>query len=101
MRTIPGMEEYLKPLDEVISEKFLPTVLDSPISETDRALYALPIREGGLGIYNFASIEQSDFNTFTTVTAPLAAIIILQGTELPDTEAVREAIQSGRREVAN
>ena len=96
MRTIPGMEEYLKPLDEVISERFLPAILDSQISETERALYALPIREGGLGISNFASLAQSEFTASTTVTAPLAAIIIMQETELPDAEAVQEAIRSKR-----
>ena len=90
MRTIPGMEQFLKPLDEIIFERFLPAILDSPITDLECALYALPIRDGGLGISNFADLAQIEFTVSTTVTAPLAAIIVMQGTELPDADAVRE-----------
>ena len=96
MRTIPGMEQFLKPLDEIIFERFLPAILDSPITDSERALYALPIRDGGLSISNFADLAKSEFTASTIVTVSLAAIILMQGTELPDAAAVQEAIQSDR-----
>ena len=50
MRTIPNIENYLKPLDEVITKKFIPSLLESISTEEERELYSLPIRLGGLGI---------------------------------------------------
>ena len=36
MRTIPGMEEYIKPLDDLITWKFLPNLVDSIVTEEER-----------------------------------------------------------------
>ena len=36
LRTIPGMEKYLEPLDKVINEKFLPEHFGTHISQIDR-----------------------------------------------------------------
>ena len=43
MRTIPGMEEHLIPLDKVINDKFLPALFGSRISSVERDLFSLPI----------------------------------------------------------
>ena len=50
LRTIPNMEGFLAPLDLVIDDEFLPALLGETISDTDRELFKLPIRDGGLGI---------------------------------------------------
>ena len=50
MRTIPGMEHYLQPLDDVISNKFMPILFESIITEQDRMLYSLPVKCGGMGL---------------------------------------------------
>ena len=50
MRTIPNMCNYLKPLDEQIITKFIPSLLQSITTERERKLHSLPIRFGGLGI---------------------------------------------------
>ena len=36
LRTIPGMEEYLQPLDSVITVLFIPSLLGAPITENER-----------------------------------------------------------------
>ena len=53
MRTIPGMEKFMEPLDETIHNIFLPSLLDSIITGDERLLFSLPIRLGGLSIPKF------------------------------------------------
>ena len=47
---IQVIDEDLKPLDEIISNNFLPTLLDSIVTYNERSLFQLPVRLGGLGI---------------------------------------------------
>ena len=50
LRTIPEMNELMKPVDKVLMNKFLPAVIGESITENERNLYSLPTRLGGLGI---------------------------------------------------
>lgn len=50
MGTMPRMNTYLKSLDEVITKKLLPKLIESIASGDERNLYLLSIREGGLEI---------------------------------------------------
>ena len=97
MRTIPGMEEYLKPLDDVIDEKLIPALVGRNINNTERALFSLPIREGGMGLPLLVDEAPQEFISSTTINAPLAAIIALQGNELPDGDQCRQIAQDERR----
>ena len=90
MRTIPGMETYLKPLDDIIDHNLIPAILGKNIGDTEREMIALPVRNGGLGMPQLCEIAQTEFIASTTITAPLAAIIVMQGMNLPnDTEEKR------------
>ena len=89
MRTIPGMERYLKPLDDIIDQHLIPAIVGTNVSETERELFALPVRDGGLGFPQLCEIAQSEFIASRTITAPLAAIIVLQGVSLPDEDEVK------------
>jgi len=53
-RTMKEVSKLMIPLENVIRSKFLPALIgdDTPISETERLLYALPARHSGLGIDN-------------------------------------------------
>ena len=88
LRTINGMEEFIAPLDNLISDKFIPTLINSSINATDRELFSLPIRSGGLNIPIFSEKAVTAYANSRTLTGPLAAIIAIQGTELPDEAAV-------------
>ena len=71
LRTIPGMETYMEPLDKVINKKFLPALFGTPISPTERELFSLPIRSGALGIPIYtekasSDLEASNDNNCTT-----------------------------------
>ena len=51
MRLVPLSHEQLQPLEEVIRQKFIPVVSGKcSITNEERDLFALPIREGGMGI---------------------------------------------------
>ena len=96
LRTIKGMEDVLKPLDDIISQEFLPVLLGkNVISDANRELYSLPLRHGGLGIPVFCESASEEYNASTRITVPLVAIMMMQGRELPN----REDVFKKRREV--
>ena len=63
LRTIPGMEDYMKPLDKIVNDKFLPVFLGSTLTQAERELFSLPIKLGGLGIPIFAEKAGIDYET--------------------------------------
>ena len=101
LRTIPGMSDLLEPLDRAITERLIPAMLGrQSISETERSMYALPIRNGGLGIPVVGEIAQNEFETSLQVTAPLATIMALQSIDLPDISQVAECRSTMRTQKA-
>ena len=85
------MNELMKPVDDILMNKFLPAVIGESITENERNLYSLPTRLGGLGIPIYTEKTCNDLENSLTITAPLVAIIIAQGTVLPDAGEVKEA----------
>ena len=84
MRTIPTMCEYMKPLDDLITSHFLPTLLNEIISNADRNMYSLPVRKGGLGIPILTEIADDQYEASKSITLPLVAIMVTQGSTMPD-----------------
>ena len=98
MRTIPGMEEYIKPLDNIITEKFLPNLLDSLITQVDRNLFSLPVKNGGLGIPILAESCDLQLNHSRAISAPLKSVIVNQSIELPNPETVKAIKNEKKKE---
>ena len=63
-------------------------------------MYALPTRNGGLGIPVVGEIAQNEFETSLHVTAPLATIMALQSHDLPDASQVTECHNTMRTQKA-
>ena len=84
------MEEHLTPLDKVINDNFSPALFGSRISSVERDQFSLPIRAGGLGIPKFAEKASQEYSTSRTITAPLVAILTMQGNTLPNEDTIRE-----------
>ena len=97
LRTLNDIKEELRPLDDVISNKLIPSILGSQVSETERDLFSLPVRLGGMGIEHVSSVADDEYTRSKEITAPLAAIIALQGISLPNPEEV----DLKRRDVLN
>ena len=84
----------MKPIDEVINEKLLPAIFGTTINDIDRELFTLPIRDGGLGMPILTETARSEYTTSTLVNAPLAAIFVMQGTELPYATTQKDIAQN-------
>ena len=89
MRTIQDIDEHLKPLDDIISNTFLPTLLDSIVTDNERSLFQLPVGLGGLGMPILSEVASEHFESSKKITAPLVTIMILQGDTLPDDSYVK------------
>jgi hypothetical protein len=82
-RTIPGFEKYVKPLDDLITYCFLPTLFGSALTDTERELVSLPTRMGGMGINILSTKAVRDFNSSLQVTANHVDKIKEQGQDAP------------------
>ena len=101
LRTIPGISSLLEPLEAVISSKFIPALTGRFISDDERALLALPIRLGGLGIVDPQTVSDSEFAASEKVTSPLVGLILQQdmsfGSYVVDAQHLRLLLPSARQ----
>ena len=89
LRTIPDMHEFIKPLDELITNKFIPTMLQSLNSKEERQLFSLPTKNGGLGIPILSEIAEVQHKHSKEISYALTSIITSQGSQLPDEDEVK------------
>ena len=79
MRTIPNLQDVLKPLDKFITEKFIPAITEGHIlSSDDRKLLSLPVRMGGMGIPIFTESCIREYSNSLDTTKALRENIIAQ-----------------------
>ena len=77
IRTIPEIEEYLQPLEEVIRHRFLPAITGGHIvTDQERQLISLPPRFGGLGIKVIKDVAKQEYNNSQKMTASLKNLIL-------------------------
>ena len=88
MRTIQDIDEHLKPLDD-INNNFLPTLLDSIVTDNERSLFQLPVRLGGLVMSILSEVASEHIESSKKITASLVTIMLLQGDTLPDDSYVK------------
>ena len=83
MRTLKDISSTLQPLEDVISNEFLPALLGRTISPAEREIFSLPIREGGLGMKIHHLESNAAYETSKLVSAPLTEMIKKQQQDLP------------------
>ena len=77
LRTIPNLSDHLQPLEDVISNNFVPSLFGSKVKDLVRRLTALPPKLGGMGITNPIEITNDEYENSIrltqnlTVTQPL------------------------------
>ena len=64
LQTIEGMNELIKLLDDIIINTFLPAIFGETLSPQEKGLFALPIREGGLGIEELSVKAPREYEIF-------------------------------------
>ena len=89
MRVIQDIDERLKPLDDIISSNFLPTLLDFFVTDNEQSLFQLLVRLGGLGIPILSEVASEHFESSKKITALLVTIMLLQGDTLIDGSYVK------------
>ena len=103
MRTVTGVEELFQPLEDAIRHQFLPTLTGrEALSDTERALLALPARHGGLGIPIPTAVAVRQSSACSSNTAPLVELIQQQNTNYPEEvrlkhRQVKAAIRTSNR----
>ena len=76
IRTIPGLRDHLKILDETINNKLIPSFTNGQHCTPDeRKLLSLPVRLGGLSIPIFADIADREFENSKQITSQLSTNI--------------------------
>ena len=90
MRTIPGIHEFIKPVDDVIRLELVRALLNSTVPEVDPQLCSLRLCHGGLGIPIFSEVTEFQIEASQTITLPLVTIIIAQGNTIPNKTEVNE-----------
>ena len=62
MRTIPGISQFLYPLEETVRNKFIPAITGGHICcNNEQRLLSLPTRYGGLAIPIFYELAETEF----------------------------------------
>ena len=91
LRTIQGISDILKPIDDVMDNEFIPALFGSNITPNEREIISLPIREGGLGLGVQHKNSDACYAVSKAITEPLMKQIISQDQQLPSCEEVKQA----------
>ena len=98
MRTIPNINQSLKPLEEEIRHKLIPAIIGrSDITNEERSLLALPCRLGGMGLINPMEISDDQYHSSRDITAPLINLILEKKMEM--TENVENEMRQAKANV--
>ena len=91
LRTIPGISDNFKPLDDAINNSFLPSLFGCELNDNMRDVVSLPVRDGGLGIRKVGENSDVSYATSSKLTLPLTKQIFDQSDNLPDADEVKTA----------
>ena len=87
-RTIMDINNNLEPLDKIIDDAFIPALFGRIISDQERELMTLPVKEGGLGLRSIHKNAKRNYETSRKITTPLINKIKQQSDDLPTKEIV-------------
>ena len=77
-RTVPDIAIHFQPLEAAIRHKLIPALLGREVSDSERRLFALPYRHGGLAISNPVLTAEEEYQASTTITSELTKAIVNQ-----------------------
>ena len=95
MRVVPDLGDKLQPIEETIRFRLLPAIPgQSNISDAERLAFALPARDGGLGILIPTEAAAEQYKASRSITEPLVALCTGQNTKLlPNTYIAQEELK--------
>ena len=77
-RTIPDIKDLFQPLEDCLRHKFIPSLVGRAVSDTERKIFELPTRLGGLNIPNPGTTADKEYEWSQTLTNSLSSKIIEQ-----------------------
>ena len=98
LRTIESFEEYLQPIDDLLENSLIPTILGSKIPEVPRDLLALNPNDGGIGVNVLGKISSVQFQASTKITKPHVESILNQDTIMRGTDSEGNSVHELRLE---
>ena len=79
MRTIEGFDQFISPVDDMLNDKFIPTLFGSDsLSAEIREALELKTSDGGLGLPKLEDSAKHQFHSSRLITSPHVAAIIGQ-----------------------
>ena len=82
MGTIPGISQFLYPLEETVRNKFIPAITGGHICcNNEQRLLSLPTRYGGLAIPIFYELAETEFKNPRKIISELTPLIINQSSQ--------------------
>ena len=93
LRTLLDIQDLLEPLEEAISQVFIPAIVEHKCSKLDRDFLALPVRLGGLGLSNPCHEAAHEHASSIQVEH-----IVAQTHQLPDESIIESGRQAVKRE---
>ena len=91
LRTLPNISAILEPLDDIIEHELIPALFGTAISQNEREILSLPIREGGLGLRILSQTSDQTYTASKNMTLPLRKQIETQNQNLPNPDEVKDA----------
>ena len=86
MRSTPQISHLLQPIEDVINNVFLPSIIGKSITELERKIIALPVRFGGMGIPNPTLVADTEYQSSLKITSTLQNAIKTQQSTLDNNE---------------
>ena len=99
LRTIPGIEKHLQPVEEIIKHRLIPAITGGHlVNENERMLMSLPPKFGGLGIRIITEIAQQEYRNSKKMTNKLRNKILGEvfGEEVNEETKIKCKIRSDR-----
>ena len=79
MRTIPGISQFLYPLEETVRNKFIPAITGGHIcSNNEPRLLSIPTRYSRSAIPMFYELAETEYESSRKITSELTPLIINQ-----------------------
>ena len=77
-RVLPNTAHLYQPLEEKIRLSLLPAITGKTPNDMERKVFAMPARNGGLGVRNPEKTAQENYEASKQITEPLTRLIKLQ-----------------------
>ena len=81
-RTVPGTKHLFEPLERCIRDTLIPAIIGRSVSDEERVFISLPVRLGGLGIFNPTETAEREYDASHYITENLSQLILQQQQDL-------------------